>query len=97
MDQDAAQRYLRLPAYGLYHVGTLEQSASGDFMYDMIPHFLSYPPDLRRNIREALIWAKTAETIDWEAVLPSLPHSDSFKRAHLSNVLERLQARYGDM
>lgn len=64
--------------------------------YDIVPTFLSaFDADQRANVRAALKWAEEAESIDWEKVLPDLPHSDPFKRAHLRTVLKRIDATYG--
>lgn len=96
MDSELAHQYLRYPAYGLYHVISLAQSEAGNYVYDIVPTFLSaFDADQRANVRAALKWAEEAESIDWEKVLPDLPHSDPFKRAHLRTVLKRIDATYG--
>jgi hypothetical protein len=86
-------KWLRFPAYSLYHVSTLEESARGEFLYDIVPTFFTrFTPAQQQGMIEALRWVAVAPEVDWERVLPSLSSSDDFRRAHLRITLERIEA-----
>lgn len=81
MENDPPYSWLRYPCYGLFHLPSLAESERGGYLYDIVPAFC--PTQERENILSALDWAEASGAIDWEAILPGLPHSDEFKRGHL--------------
>ncbi len=97
MDADAAYRFLRYPAYSLYHVSSLEQSKAGGYPYDIVPVFRTYDTQLQADVIAALKWVESTGVIGWDSILPSLPHSDSFRRAHLRSVLHRIYSTYEEL
>ena len=84
-------KWLRLPAYGLYYVDSLEQSARGDYSCDIVPTFHSrFDAAAQQSILKALAWAAEGDVFDWEEVLPGLPHSGDFKRQHCRITRDRI-------
>ena len=91
MDTNELLTWLRYPAYGLYHVDSLEESATGNYLYDIVPTFLSrFTTSGQQAILTALEWASETPDLDFDAILPELPHSDDFKRKHLAITYKRL-------
>jgi len=87
---------LRYPCYGLYHLDSLAESETGNYLYDIVPTFLSeFPAENRQHILSALDEAIASDKIEWEAILPELPGSDVFKRQHLRITKERLIRQVG--
>src|SRR6266404_8982945 len=87
--------WLRYPAYGLYHLDTLEQSARGAYLYDIVPTFDSrFDTAAQQSILAALAWAADCDTLNWEEILPDLPHSDDFKRHHCKITRDRILKRH---
>ena len=97
MNTEEHMMWLRAPAYGLYHLDSLEESASGSYMYDIVPQFSSqFDEAAQAKILAALEWAIACDKVNWEDVLPALPHSDDFKRQHLVITRDRiLKSRSG--
>jgi len=63
----------------------------GDYLYDIVPTFVStFNSTEQRAILEALEWAISTTNLDFEGVLPTLPHSDDFKREHLRITKNRI-------
>ena len=86
--------WLGYPAYGLYHLDSLEQSARGDYLYDIVPTFSSrFDSVAQQSILAALQWAANCDALNWDDILPGLPHSDDFKRQHLKITTERILRR----
>jgi len=84
-------KWLRLPAYSLYYLDSLEQSARGDYPCDIVPTFHSrFDADAQQSIVKALAWAAECDDLDWEDVLPGLPHADEFKRQHCRITRDRI-------
>jgi hypothetical protein len=91
MDTTELQAWLRYPAYGLYHLRSLEDSARGGYAYDLVPTFSErFDAESQQCILAALVWAMECDHLDWEAVLPQLPHSDDFRRQHCRITRERI-------
>jgi hypothetical protein len=45
---------------------------------------------MQQSILDALEWAAQSDALDWEQVLPQLPHSPDFKRQHCRITRDRL-------
>jgi hypothetical protein len=87
-------KWLRHAAYSLYHIESLEDSKEGGYLYDVVPINRSQlEDDTLRNIAEAIERALGCETLNWEEILPNLPHTDLIKREHLEITLDRLVQR----
>ena len=83
--------WLRYPAYGLFHLNSLAESACGGYLYDIVPDFRTrFEPAQQQSILEALAWAANAADLDWEQVLPGLPHPSDFKQQHCRITRDRL-------
>ena len=91
MNANEHAAWLRYPAYGLYHLDSLQQSASGGYLYDIVPTFeTQFDAAAQQSILTALKWALDSDTLPWEEILPGLPQSDDFKRQHFRITHERL-------
>jgi hypothetical protein len=87
-------KWLRYPAYGLYHLDSLDQSERGAYLYDIVPTFDSrFDMVAQQSILEALAWAVECDGLNWEEVLPGLPHSTDFKREHCRITRDRILRR----
>jgi len=88
--------WLRYPAYGLFHLDSLEQSAHGGYLYDIVPTFNSrFDAAAQQSILAALAWATDCNAMHWDEVLPGIPHSDVFKREHCRITRDRILTRPG--
>lgn len=86
--------WLRHAAYGLYHIQSLEESREGGYLYDVLDDFNQQLVEGNlHKVIESLKWALKRESMDWEEILPNLPHTDLFKRQHLEITLARLVKR----
>lgn len=86
MENTTHLKWLRYPAYGLYHLESLEQSAAGNYCYDIVPTFgTAFNASGQYSIIAALNWALECDTLDWKDILPELPHSDGFMRSALAS------------
>lgn len=88
--------WLRYPCYGLYHLNSLAESEAGGYLYDIVPTFESaFSAADRARILDALAWAESAINLDWERILPDMPHPEAFKRRHLAITRQRLMGGPG--
>ena len=93
MNEESMIGYLRAPAYGLYHITSVEQAKNGRFSYDIVPEFnVRYTEEMQRGIIASLEWCTSIDGFDFERILPSLPGSNKHKRECLRAILGRLKA-----
>lgn len=86
--------WLRHAAYGVYHIHSLKESKEGGYLYDVVSTIdMQSKNEILQNISEAIECALKCETLNWDKILPNLPHSDHFKRQHLAVTLDRLARR----
>ena len=96
MGNDEAIKLLRYPAYGLYYVSSLDEAETGGYSYDLVPSFTrTYSGDLQEEIIAALRWAVDRDTLEFEDILPNLPHDDEFMMRFLEITLGRLEVLKG--
>ncbi len=93
MDEERLIGYLRAPAYGLYHIMSIEQARNGQFAYDIVPAFkLRYTEEMQSGIIDSLEWCTSRDDFDFDRVLPSIPGSTKHKIECLRVILDRLKA-----
>jgi hypothetical protein len=83
---------LRLPLYGLFHIENIEQSSTGDYLYDIVPGFADeYSVEEQEEIMKTMETAIADTTVDFSEALPNLPFDDDDIRQHLRETLRRLR------
>lgn len=83
---------LRLPLYGLFHINNIEQSSTGDYLYDIVPGFADeYSAEEQDEIMKTMEAAIADTTIDFSEALPNIPFNDDDIRQHLRETLRRLR------
>ena len=93
LSKQEALRPLVYPMYGLYHIKSIEQSATGGYLYDIVPDFkTSYTPRQQERIIRAIELAISDPDIDLSQVLPDIPFSNADIRQHLTLTLKRLKS-----
>jgi hypothetical protein len=86
-------RTLRIPLYGLYHIRDIEQSATGEYIYDIVPTFKErYSPAQQDDIVKAIEIAIADRDLDLEDALPHLPFGREDIVIHLEHTLRRLKS-----
>jgi hypothetical protein len=92
---------LRLPLYGLYHIRNIEQSSTGDYLYDIVPGFRDdYSAEEQDEIMKSMEAAIADTATDFSEALPNLGFDDDDIRQHLRETLRRLREQVdqeGDM
>ena len=92
MKKEEIHKLLAIPAYGLYHIKTLEQSSEGGYLYDIVPDFKKqYNRDERQSIVRAIEEALANPDFDYKEILPDLPFEDEDIKTHLKATLNRLK------
>jgi hypothetical protein len=85
-------RRLRLPLYGLYHIRNIEQSSTGEYIYDIVPGFTDeHNPQEQDEIMKSMEEAIADTAMDFSEALPNLPFDDDDIRQHLRETLRRLR------
>ena len=78
------------PLYGLFHIESIDESATGGYLYDIVPDFkTSYTPRQQERIIGAMELAISDPDIDLSQVLPDIPFSNADIRQHLAMTLKR--------
>ena len=94
-------RRLRLPLYGLYHIRNIEQSSTGEYIYDIVPGFTDdYSAEEQDEIMKSMEEAIADTAMDFSEALPNLRFDDDDIRQHLRETLRRLREQVdqqGDM
>jgi hypothetical protein len=87
-----ALKPLAAPLYGLFHIESIEQSATGGYLYDIVPDFKTgYTPQQQARTIRAIEMAISDPDIDFSQLLPDIPFGDEDIKQHLANTLERLK------
>jgi hypothetical protein len=85
-------RRLRLPLYGLFHIENIEQSSTGDYLYDIVPEFTDkYSPEEQDEIMKTMEAAIDDTDMDFSKALPNLGFDGDDIRQHLRETLRRLR------
>ncbi|MDH4240603.1 MAG: hypothetical protein OEW48_13665 [Phycisphaerae bacterium] len=96
LEREKFLQYLRLPLYGLYHINNIEQSSTGDYLYDIVPEFRDeYSVEEQDEIIKSMEAAITDNSMDFSEALPKLPFDDDDIRQHLRATLKRLREQVG--
>ena len=83
---------LRLPLYGLFHIENIEQSSTGDYLYDIVPGFTDeYSSEEQEEIMKSMEAAIADTDMDFSEALPNLGFDDDDIRQHLRETLRRLR------
>jgi hypothetical protein len=87
-------KVLQHPLYGLFHMESIEQSATGGYLYDIVPGFReNYDSRVQHEIMKAIELAISDPDIDFSQTLPGLPFNNADIKKHLAETLKRLKAQ----